>query len=256
VTTPPETGTGTVTAFAALPSPLDSVDDLRSAAKGMLAAAGGVGAVLISGGPLVAVGRVHGVAHAFIAGGALLLALSGVGLAIWQTSQVLIPPLTTPATLRKPSLKGLREVIESSPADFFGLVATSVDDLLRHQVLAVNLNRQLAREQDPRKHALMATQLRRVEANAERAAPYVRWLLGTAHVWQIQAELRRARLATMIGGVLVVAGAVGFFAVTGGGPTYVPVLTPQITAVPAVTQPPPAHPSSSAVPSPSAGAAG
>ena len=51
-----------------LPSPLDSVHDMRTAAKWMLAAAGAVGAALISGGPLVAVGQVHGLWHAFLAG--------------------------------------------------------------------------------------------------------------------------------------------------------------------------------------------
>lgn len=237
MTAPAAPGAGPVTAFAALPSPLDSVADLRAAARWMLAAAGGVGAVLISGGPLVAVGQVHGVAHAFIAGGGLLLALTGVGLAIWRTSQVLIPPLTTPETLRSPELAGLRARIEASPADFFGLVASSVDELLRHQALAVSLARQYAQEQDQGKRVRMARQLQRVEANAERAAPYVRWLLATAHVWQVKAELRRARLATMAGGFLVVAGAVAFFSVTGGGPAYVPVLTPQITTPQITTAP-------------------
>ena len=110
-----------------LPSPLEAVDDLRSAAKWTIVAASAVGAALISGGPLVAVGQVHGVAHALIAGAGLVLALAGVGLAIWTTSTVLSPRLTTPVTLRSPALAGLRAIIEADPAQFFGPVATSVD---------------------------------------------------------------------------------------------------------------------------------
>jgi hypothetical protein len=46
-----------------LPSPLDAVDDLRAAARWTIAAAGAVGAALISGGSLVAVGKVHGLGN-------------------------------------------------------------------------------------------------------------------------------------------------------------------------------------------------
>ena len=214
------------TPFDSLPSPLDAVDDLRSAARWTLAAAAGVGAVLISGGPLVAVGQVHGVLHAVIAGVGLLVALAGVGLAIWQTSRVLIPQVTT-------------------PADYFGLVATSVKDLLRYQGVAVSLARKVARETDVDLRMVLEQQLRRVEGHAARAAPYVRWLLASAHLWRIQADLRRARQATFVGAVLVVVGAVAFF-IAAGGPTYVPVLTPQVTTTPTAPPAPSAHPAASA----------
>jgi hypothetical protein len=239
---------GTGKAFEGLPSPLEAVDDLRSAAKWTLATEGAVGAALISGGPLVAVGQVHGTVHAFIAGAGLAVALGGVGLAIWFTSKVLAPRLTTPATLRSPALIGLQRVIEAEPAQFFGVVATRVDALLLHQEVAVDLARKAAAENDPARRQVIKRQLRRAEANAARAAPYVRWLLALAHVWQIEADLRRSRWFTLAGGVLVVAGAVLFFIAT-GGPTYVPVLTPQVTAVPSTNTPPTATPGTSPVPS-------
>src|ERR1035441_6019169 len=248
MTIPAGGGPGTGNAFETLPSPLDALDDLRSAAKWTLAAAGAggaagaVGAALISGAPLVAVGQVHGVAQALIAGAGLVVALGGVGLAIWFTSKVLSPRLTTPETLRSPALAGLRRVIEAEPAQFFGVVATKVDALLLHQEVAVDLARQVAAEKDPARRQLIERQLRRAEGNAARAAPYVRWLLALAHVWRIEADLRRSRWFTLAGGVLVVAGAVLFFSATGGGPTYVPVLTTQVTAVPSATAPPTAVP--------------
>jgi hypothetical protein len=218
-----------------LPSPLDSVDDLRTAAKWTLAAEGAVGAALISGGPLVAVGQVHGAANALLAGAGLVVALSGVGLAIWFTSKVLSPRLTTPRILQSPALAELRQVIEADPAQFLGVVATKVDALLLHQVVAVDLARKAAAEKDPARRQVIRRQLRRVEANAARAAPYVRWLLAMAHVWQIEADLRRSRWFTLAGSLLVVAGAVLFFVATSGGPTYVPVLTPQVTAAPSAS---------------------
>jgi hypothetical protein len=236
MTSPPGGSPGTGRAFEGLPSPLEAVDDLRAAAKWTLAAEGAVGTALISGGPLVAVGQVHGTGHALVAGAGLAVALGGVGLAIWFTSKVLTPRLTTPETLRSPSLAGLRQVIETQPAQFFGVVATRVNVLLEHQEVAVDLARKVATEKDPARRQLIQRQLRRAEANATRAAPYVRWLLALAHVWRIEADLRRSRWSTLLGGMLVVAGAVLFFTAA-GGPTYVPVLTPQVTAAPSTAAP-------------------
>jgi hypothetical protein len=246
--TSPPGNSGAGQAFEGLPSPLEAVDDLRGAAKWTLAAEGAVGAALISGGPLVAVGQVHGPAHALLAGAGLVVALGGVGLAIWFTSKVLSPRLTTPQTLRSPAVAGLRRVIEAEPAQFFGVVATKVDALLLHQEVAADLARKVVAEKDPARRQVIKRQLRRTEVNAARAGPYVRWLLALAHVWQIEADLRRSRWFTLAGGVLVVAGAVLFFIAT-GGPTYVPVLTPQVTAVPSATAPPTAIPGRSPVPS-------
>jgi hypothetical protein len=209
-------GQGAANGLTALPSPLDAVDDLRSAAKWTIAAAAAVGAALISGGPLVAVGQVHGLTHALVAGAGLILALIGVGLAIWTTSTVLSPRLTTPATLRSPALSGLRAIIEADPAQFFGPAAMSINALLLHREVTVTLARLLAAEKEPAKRALLERQLRRAKANAERAAPYVRWLLALGHVWQIKQALDRSRWFALAGGVLVIAGSVLFFTAAGG----------------------------------------
>ena len=245
--TTPAVGPGAGKAFEGLPSPLEAVDDLRAAAKWTLAAEGAVGAALISGGPLVAVGQVHSTGHALLAGAGLTVALAGVGLAIWFTSKVLSPRLTTPQTLRSSPLAGLRQVIEAEPAQFLGVTATKVDALLMHQEVAVDLARKTAAEKDPARRQVIRRQLRRAEANAARAAPYVRWLLALAHVWQIEADLKRSRWFTLAGGVLVIAGAVLFFIAT-TGPTYVPVLTPQLTAMPSATAAATAVPARSPVP--------
>jgi hypothetical protein len=120
-----------------------------------------------------------------------------------------------------------------------------VKDLLRYQGVAVSLARKVARETDVGLRMVLEQQLRRVEGHAARAAPYVRWLLASAHLWRIQADLRRARQATFVGAVLVIVGAVAFF-IAAGGPTYVPVLTPQVTTTPTAPPAPSAHPAASA----------
>jgi hypothetical protein len=218
-----EPGTsGATGGFESLPSPLNAVDDMRSAAKWTLAAAGAVGAALISGGPLAAVGQVHGTAHAFLAGLGLIIALAGVGLAIWSTSKVLEPRLTTRKSFAEdPAVTELVEIINAEPEQFFGVAAVTVDGLFKRQdrdrAIAVDLTKQMAAVKDPERRAQFQAALSRVEENAARTGVYIRWLLALGHAWRIKADLRRSRVFTLAGGVLVVVGAVLFFSVTGGG---------------------------------------
>ncbi|GAA0442879.1 hypothetical protein ABZ951_26250 [Streptomyces sp. NPDC046215] len=211
--TPPEAGPGLP--FDTLPSPLEAVPELRAAARWMIAAYGTVGAALLGGGPLVAVGRVHGIGEACIAGGALLVALTGVIIAIWHVGRVLEPPVTTTATLKSPALRGLREAIDAEPAYYFGSAATSIEDLLRHRRIAVSIHRAALAEDDPQRRDQWRDNLHRVHANIARTDPLVRWLLATAHVYQIQSALRAARYWCLLGVALVAVGSVAFLTVTG-----------------------------------------
>lgn len=207
--------------FDSLPSPLDAVDDIRSAAKWTLAASGAVGAALISGGPLAAVGQVQGIPNALLAGLGLVIGFVGVGLAIWSTGKVLEPRLTTRKSFAGPELAGLVETIEAEPEQFFGVAAITVDGIFERQdrdrAIAVDLARQLAAAKDPARRAHFQAALNRVEENAARTAIYTRWLLALGHAWRIQEELRRSRVFTLVGGLLVIVGAVLLFSVTGGG---------------------------------------
>lgn len=211
-----------------LPSPLDAAGDLRTTAKWTLAAAGAVGAALISGGPLVAIGTVHGLAHALLAGLGLLLALAGVALSIWSTSRVLAPRLTTARTLTSPRLTRLRTEL--------GLSRDDVTEILnrprREREIAAGLTRQASAPGKRRNRPEVEHHLRRVHDNAARADADARRLLALGHVWRIEADLKLSRRCTLAGGVLVAAGAVLFFIATGSGPAYVPVLTPQVTSTP------------------------
>jgi hypothetical protein len=292
----------------------------------MLAAAGAVGAVLISGGPLVAIGQVHGGLNIFLSVLGLVLAVGGVGLAIWFTSEVLVPRLMTPATFRAArELADLREIINAEPGEFFGGVVPSrpsdtepnptaedndakndtatapsgatasgpappktlpkqlkqlwrnvsepakqvaakkpdpvekqntsanpdspVNQLFARQEAlrqnAASLVRQAAAEKDPQRREQYRAHLRRVEENGGRVAKSVRYVLALGHAWRIKAALQVARRATLIGAVLVIAGAALFFSATASsGPTYVPVVTtnPTPSAAPTSTATPTATP--------------
>jgi hypothetical protein len=214
---------------------------MRSTAKWTMAAVGAVGAALISGGPLVAVGQVHGLEDTFLALLGLVIALAGVGVAIWFTSKVLLPRLTTPDTVRNdPRLATLRTRIKDEPAQFMGAAAKSVDDLFalqdRLREMMVDLAGQAAREKDPGRRAKIAAQVTRVQSSEEAVASYIRWLIALGHAWLVRADLQRSRLWTLVGGVIVAIGAVLFFTATSSGPTYVPVMTPWPT--PAATATP------------------
>lgn len=221
--------------YESLPSPLDAVDDLRTTAKWTLAAAGAIGAVLISGGPLVAIGQVHGRDHALLAGLGLLCALIGVAIAIWSTGRVLAPRLTTAemlTTSRK--LATLRNRLYLDEDQIKAILARPAQERAR----AASLARQASAPKNRQNRPTVEYHLRRVNENAARAEANADRLLALAHVWDIQADLRVSRWCTLTGGLLVVAGAVLFFLATSNGPTYVPVLTPQITQSPtAATHP-------------------
>jgi hypothetical protein len=196
---------------------------------------GAVGTALVSGGPLVAVGQVHGTANTVRALLGLLIVLAGVGLAIWFTSQVLVPRLTTPGTiLTSPELKKLRDKINAEPAEYMGVAAESVSGLFDRQKglrqSMVSLSRQLGKEHDPQRKAVLQDAFGRLVEQEETVSRYVRWLLALGHAWLIRAALERSRVATLGGGVIVAVGAVLFFTATSSGPTYVPVLAPSPTA--------------------------
>jgi hypothetical protein len=170
-----------------------------------------------TGGPLVAVGRVHGLGAALIAGTALLVAVAGVSIAIWQVSRVLIPPVTTTATLSSPVTRGLRTMIDAAPANFFDSAATGVDDLLRHRTIAVNIQIALLTETDRANVSCCAIICGAPEPTSTGRTPFVRWLLAMAHVWQIRAAFQKARRWCLLAVVLVTVGAVAFLTVTGHG---------------------------------------
>jgi hypothetical protein len=195
-----------------LPSPLDAIPDMRSTAKWTVAALGAVGAALLGAVPVSALGRIHGGAAIAEASGGLVLGLGGVAWAVWHTAEALTPPVTTLSALRTDELAPLRTFIDRSPEAFYGPFGTSVAELAAarrlHELLARNLADALATETDRTRLRAIERTLGLARSNADLARSQQRRLLEFAHVWQVRAALRRARVHTLMAVGVIVLGVV------------------------------------------------
>lgn len=198
-----------------------TVADMRAVARWTITANAAVGGLLLAGFPLAAVGKIHGPHDIALAGGGLTVALLGVFWAIWSTGEVLTPRFTTLNSLREPALADLRAEIDAAPELFFGPFGRTAEELGRacrlHTTVAVNLTACLARERDEDLQAEWGRALAAARVNIAHATARRRALVELAHAWQVRGALRRARLHTMLGGLLVVTGTVLFLLATDGG---------------------------------------
>lgn len=212
------TAADTADPMQGLPSPLDAVDDMRSTAKWTIAAVAAVGAALIGGAPLAAVGKVHGLGSAIEAFGGLALGLAGVGWAIWHTTDALIPPTTTLAALQTPQLADLRARIAADPGAFFGPFGTSTTQVKaavqRYDTAAAQIAVMIATETDATRQRVLAQGQADALANAAQASARLRWLLSLMHAYRVRDQLRTARLHTFAGAAVAALGAVLFIAST------------------------------------------
>lgn len=212
------TAADTADPMQGLPSPLDAVDDMRSTAKWTIAAVAAVGAALIGGAPLAAVGKVHGLGSAIEAFGGLALGLAGVGWAIWHTTDALIPPTTTLAALQTPQLADLRAQIAADPGAFFGPFGTSTTQVKaavqRYDTAAAQIAVMIATETDATRQRVLAQGQADALANAAQASARLRWLLSLMHAYRVRDQLRTARLHTFAGAAVAALGAVLFIAST------------------------------------------
>lgn len=218
-------------------SPLESVADMRTTAKWIVAAAAGACTALLGAAPLVALGKVNGVGEAVQALAGLCLALVGLAWIIWQTAEALIPPVTTLASLREPRFAGLRERIQQDPGAFFGAFGRTVEELSmaveQWRNTHVNTGEILDREEDPVRRRILERGMHAAQANADQAGARLTRLVEFAHAWDVRERLRRARLHAFGGAVVVVLGAVIFATSTGGGTPSKP--HPTMTSSPAAT---------------------
>lgn len=201
------------------PSPLDAIPDMRATAKWIIGAAAAVAVALLGGAPLVAVGKVHGAAHAAEAFGGLTAGLIGVGWAIWHVADALIPPLTVPSSIdTEPCLADLRARVSQNPEAFYGPFGSTMAELRSqwafHATVATNLDEALARERDTRRRRNLERALADARATLTAIERRTRSMVELAHAWHVRADLRRARLHAFIGAVLAALGAVAFLMAT------------------------------------------
>jgi hypothetical protein len=198
-----------------------TVADMRAVARWTLTAAATVGGLLLAGFPLAAVGKIHGRNDLLLAMGGLGLGIAGVFWAIWWTGEVLTPRFTTLRSLESRALADLRAEIAAAPEAFFGPFGTTAAELdaacRTHATVAVRLTELLGRTRDEQQREALAYALAAAQTNVTRAAARRRHVIELIHAWQVRAALRRARVQTLLGSLLVVVGAVLFLLATGDG---------------------------------------
>jgi hypothetical protein len=207
-----------VSDVAPLASPDDAVSDMRSTARWTIAALGAVGALLLGGVPLATTRDVHGAGSALQAFAGLVVALAGVGWAIWRTSEALTPQIAILGMLEDADVADLRAVIARDPAAFYGPFGDDPAALrsagYRHDAIASRLAVECAREDDPAKERVLRQTLSDARANAALAQSLEERLVEFVHAWKVRGAVRRARLHTMAGAVAVVAGTLVFLTAT------------------------------------------
>ncbi|GAA4498622.1 hypothetical protein GCM10023191_044160 [Actinoallomurus oryzae] len=201
-----------------VPGPADAVADMRTTARWTIAAAAGVGALLLGGAPLTAIGKISGAGEAVLAFAGLVVALGGVGWAIWQTGEALMPRIATLDDLDDPALADLRATIARDPSAFYGPFGTSGADLRKavafHGTVAANLAVTAAAETDPVRVRLLDQALADARANTEAVRRLQDRLLEFVLAWKVRAAVRRARLHTLAAAAVIALGAVLFLGAT------------------------------------------
>jgi hypothetical protein len=224
-----------------LPSPADAVADMRSTARWTIAAAAAVAALLLGGAPLTAVGKIDHLGNALLAYLGLVIALGGVGWAIWQTGEALMPRVATLADLDDPELADLRATMAKDPVAFYGPFQECQEEwnhgggrhgrkepgafhgpyhdglrraAARHGVVAANLAVKAAAEEDPARSRMLAQALEDARANAELAERLQRQLVEFVHAWKVRTAVRRARVHTLAAAAVIALGAVLFLSAT------------------------------------------
>jgi hypothetical protein len=193
---------------------------MRTTARWTIAAAGGVGALLLGGAPLTAAGKITHGSDAVLAFAGLLIALSGVAWAIWQTGEALMPRVATIADLGDPDLGDLRATMARDASAFYGPFGHSGEDLrvaiAFHGTVAANLAVTAAAEADPVRSRLLAQALDDARANADLARCLQSRLVEFVHAWKVRTAVRRARRQTLAAAAVIALGAVLFLAATHG----------------------------------------
>lgn len=219
--TAPQAGT-TSSGSDTIPSPLEAVPDMRAAARWTIGAVAAVGALLVGGGSLTAVGRIDDAGDLVAFASGMLIVIVAVGWAVWQTAEALTPPLTTIETLQDKRMSDLRIQIARSPFTYYGPFGHSwgelSGELRRHLEIAENLRSAHANETDPSRRTQWAAALAAAEANIALAKHLQTRLLSLIHVWRIRSAVRRARLHTLIAMLLATAGAILLLTATTDNP--------------------------------------
>ncbi len=214
-------------AAAEVPGPVEdwrlAVGSLRDAAKWIVVAFAGVGAAVLGALPVAGASKLNTTAGIVLAVVGALLALAGVAIGVWATSNVLTPQVSTLRTVA--ARPDVAAAIAEDSATYLGAAGTTVhafaDDLSGWQRTLREL--QEKRGPDAYAESLRQEALDAARLNVENRAVIARRVVAFGHFQLVRALFRRARI-TMLWAFAMVALGVGLFVAgtvvdSGGGDT-------------------------------------
>jgi hypothetical protein len=189
---------------------LAAAAELRSAAKWLLASFGAVGAVLIAGVQLTELGHVHH-ARLWEAIGSIVVGLAGVALSIFTASRVLEPMTATiDLVASEDEFEALRKLVGAHPGMFKGTAGSLTGFVHASSQTLVDADAAYRELEDHPNDQARQIAYRRAEQKRERVEGVATDLLGLAALLAIRGRFVWARRWLLLGGILVVAGAIGF----------------------------------------------
>jgi hypothetical protein len=201
-------------AAAEAPDPVEdwrlAVGSLRDASKWIVVAFAGVGAAVLGALPVAGVSKLDTTAGIVLAVVGALLALAGVAIGVWATSNVLTPHVSTLRTVAARS--DVAAAIAEDPATYLGAAGTTVhafaDDLSGWQRTLREL--QEKRGPDAYAESLRQEALDAARLNVENRAVIARRVVAFGHFQLVRALFQRARI-TIFWAFAMVALGVGLF---------------------------------------------
>jgi hypothetical protein len=187
-----------------------AVGSLRETAKWIVVAFAGVGAAILGVLPVAGVSKLDSAASIVLAVAGALLALAGVAIGVWATSDVLTPQVSTLTTVS--ARPDVAAAIAEDPATFLAAAGTTLgafaEDLSGWQRTLREVQEQRgpdAYAEKMRQDALVAARL-----NVENRAVIARRVVAFGHFQLVRALFRRARFIMFWASAMVALG-VGLF---------------------------------------------
>jgi hypothetical protein len=187
-----------------------AVGSLREAAKWIVVAFAGVGAAILGVLPVVGVSKLDTAPSIGLAVAGALLAVAGVAIGVWATSDVLTPHVSTLKSVgARPDVVA---AVNDDPATYLGAAGVTVDAFAEDLSGWQRTLRELREQRGPDTHAekLRQDALGIARLNVENRAVIARQVVAFGHFQLVRALFRRARII-MFWAFAMVALGVGLF---------------------------------------------
>ncbi len=187
-----------------------AVESLREVAKWIVVAFAGVGTAILGVLPVAGVSKLHSATGIALAVVGALLALAGVAIGVWATSEVLTPRVSTLTTVA--ARADVATAIAQDPATYLGAAGATVDEFAKDLSGWQRTLRELQEQRgaDPIAESQRREAIDAAALNVENRAVIARQVVAFGHFQLVGSLFRRAR-TTMLWAFAMVALGVGLF---------------------------------------------